>query len=128
MRLGQLEDNPTWEPWLTRAIELQSNRRVIGVIGFHGPPGGDWLHELAPGGVEFGYTVYPEWRRRGLALEASKALMAWATRTARVTTFALSMNPRNEASAALAEKLRFSRVGTWQHPIRGTEYVYRLDV
>jgi len=36
-----------------RAIALRSERRVVGVIGFHGPPGGEWLRELAPGGVEF---------------------------------------------------------------------------
>ena len=128
LRLGQLETNPLWEPWLTRMIELRSNKRVIGIMGFHGPPGGDWLQQLAPGGVEFGYTVYPAWRRRGFAMEASEALILWATLTAGVTTFALSMSPENEASAALARRLGFSNVGTWQHEVRGEEDVYRLDV
>lgn len=128
LRLGQLEADPSWEPWLTRLIELRSARRAIGVIGFHGPPGGAWLAELAPGGVEFGYTVYAPWRRRGFALEASRALVAWAVRTAGVTTFALSMSPANEASIGLARKLGFSRAGSWQHEERGLEDVYRLDV
>ena len=128
LRLSQLETSPLWEPWLTRMIELRSDKCVIGVIGFHGPPGGDWLQELAPGGVEFGYAVYPAWRRRGFAMEASEALMSWATRTAGVTTFALSMSPENGASAALARRLGFSKVGTWQHEVRGEEDVYRLDV
>ena len=128
LRLSQLETSPAWEPWLTRMIELRSDKRVIGVIGFHGPPGGDWLQELAPGGVEFGYTVYPAWRRRGFAMEASEALMQWATRSAGVATFALSMSPANEASAALARGLGFTKVGSWQHAVRGEEDVYRLDV
>jgi RimJ/RimL family protein N-acetyltransferase len=128
MRLGQLEANPAWEPWLTRLIELRAERRAVGVIGFHGPPGGEWLREVAPGGVEFGYTLHADWRRRGFALEASQALIAWATTTAGVRSFVLSITAVNEASAALARKLGFSRVGAWTHPVRGPEDVYRLDV
>lgn len=128
LRLRQIEEDPTRAPWLTRAMELRSDRRVIGVIGFHGPPGGAWLDELAPGGVEFGYTVYPAWRRRGLAREASEALMAWAVRAAGVRTFALSMSPDNRASVCLAGALGFEKVGSWSHPARGLEHVYRRDV
>lgn len=127
MRLGQLEASPAWEPWLTRAIELRSDRQVIGVTGFHGPPGGDWLSEFAPGGLEFGYTVYPLWRRQGFAFEASQALMSWAMRTVDVTAFALSIKPNNEASTGLARRLGFSKVGSWQHEVRGVEDVYRRD-
>ncbi|MEM7412209.1 MAG: GNAT family protein [Myxococcota bacterium] len=127
IRLEQVEADPTWEPWLTRVMVLSSAQRVIGVIGFHGPPGGEWLRDFAPGGVEFGYSVYPEWRRQGFAREASQALMAWATLTAETTTFALSMSPKNEASVGLAKSLGFSKVGTWEHPARGTEHVYRFD-
>ncbi len=54
--------------------------------------------------------------------------MAWANRTAGVSTFALSMSPENEASPALAQKLGFSKVGSWLHAVRGSEDVYRLDV
>ena len=76
LRLGQVEANPEWEPWLTRVVELRGDARVIGVIGFHGPPGGDWLRELAPGGVEFGYTVYPAWRRQGLTDSSTESSFA----------------------------------------------------
>jgi len=105
---------------------LRSKRLAIGVIGFHGPPGGDWLQEFAPKGVEFGYTVYPEWRRQGFAFEASQALMSWATRVAGVSTFVLSIGASNEASVSLARKLGFSKVGTRQHEVRGEEDVYRF--
>jgi RimJ/RimL family protein N-acetyltransferase len=126
IRLGQLEANPEWEPWLTRVMALRSESRVVGLIGFHGPPGGAWLSDFAPGGVEFGYTVYDGWRRRRLATEASRALMAWATRVAGVDTFALSIHARNEASIGLARTLGFAKVGTWYHEVRGYEDVYRL--
>jgi ribosomal-protein-alanine N-acetyltransferase len=128
MRLGQLEAHSEWEPWLTRLVGLRDEGLAVGITGFHGPPGGSWLKEFAPGGVEFGYTVYPAWQRRGIAFEASRALIAWATDTAEVRTFALSIQPQNEASVGLARKLGFSKVGTWEHEVRGTEYVYRLDV
>ena len=54
IRFEQLENAPNWAPWLTRLIELKDEQQIIGVIGFHRPPGGEWLDEFAPGGVEFG--------------------------------------------------------------------------
>lgn len=126
LRLGQLEAQPDQAPWLTRVMALRSERRGVGVIGFHGPPGGEWLDELAPGGVEFGYTVHEAWRRRGFAFEASRALIDWARRFAGVESFVLSMSPGNTASIALARKLGFAQVGTWVHAVRGEEQVHRL--
>ena len=128
LRLRQLEADPRWEPWLTRVIELRGEERVVGVSGFHAPPGGDWLREVAPGGVELGYTVYGAWRRQGIAREASEALIAWAARTAGVGRFVLSMSAANTASVALARRLGFARVGTWTHEVRGEEEVYRLEL
>jgi RimJ/RimL family protein N-acetyltransferase len=149
MRLRQLEEDPALEPWLTRAIVLEAGlgpsssksrrrgaarsssapgSRVVGVSGFHGPPGGAWLRDYAPEGVEFGYTVYREYRRQGIAYEASVALMEWAAHEHGVTQFVLSMLPHNEASAGLAIRLGFSKVGEWQHEKRGLEHVYRRRV
>jgi len=128
MRLAQIETDPGMAPWLIRLMEHRAEQRIVGVVGFHGPPGGEWLRELAPGGVELGYTVDPAWRRQGLALEACRALIDWAVRSAGVTRFALSMRPDNAASAGLAGRLGFVRVGSWEHAARGTEHVYRLDV
>lgn len=127
MRLVQLEQSPEREPWLTRVIELRSENRIIGLTGFHGPPGADALHEWAPGGVELGYSIDPEWRRRGLAEEACRGLMAWASREQGVRRFVLSIAPTNRASTALARKLGFAKIGAWRHEVRGTEDVYRLE-
>ena len=124
LRLSQLEAKPSREPWLTRVIELRSERRIIGVIGFHGPPDGDWH---PPGVVEFGYTVFSAWRRMGVAFEASEALMSWAIHEG-VGSFALSINPQNEPSKGLAQRLGFSMVGSHEHEERGTEHIYRMDV
>lgn len=128
LRLRQLEADPGWEPWLTRVIELRGEGRAVGVTGFHAPPGGDWLREVAPDGVELGYTVYGDWRRQGIAREAGEALIAWAARTADVRRFVLSTHAANTASVALARRLGFARVGTWTHEVRGVEEVYRLEL
>ena len=53
-----------------RALVWGASGRVVGIGGFHGPPGGDWLRDYAPDGVEFGYTVFEEFRRQGIAYES----------------------------------------------------------
>jgi RimJ/RimL family protein N-acetyltransferase len=126
-RLEQVESDPALAPWLTRSLVLRDGARLIGISGFHGPPGGDWLRELAPDGVEFGYTVYPPWRRQGYALEAARGLIDWA-RARGVRRFVLSMSAQNLASVGLARRLGFSNAGSWQHEVRGMEEVYRLEV
>lgn len=124
MRLRQLDDAPGLEPWLTRAVVLAAERRVVGVCGFHGPPGGDWLRDFAPGGVEFGYTIFPADRRRGFATEAGEALVRWASETHGVRRYLLSIGPDNVVSAAVATRLGFRRAGTWVHEQRGLEHVW----
>jgi len=128
IRLDQLEARPDDEPWLLRAVVLEAEARVIGVTGFHGPPGGEWLRDFAPDGVEFGYTIFEGDRRRGYAAEASAALIAWATEEHGVRSYVLSMGPDNEASVGVARTLGFQMVGEWVHPERGRELVHRLTV
>lgn len=123
IRLGQLLAAPEHEPWFTRALVLTAERAVIGVAGFHGPPGGAWLEDYAPGAVEFGYTVFPAHRRRGYAAEAGAALIAWG-KAHGADRFVLSIGPANEGSMRLAARLGFERAGQWMHESRGLEYVY----
>jgi len=127
LRLRQPEAAPALEPWLTRAVVLADEARAVGVAGFHGPPGGDWLRAFAPGGVEFGYTIFAPDRRRGYASEASRGLMDWATGVHGVRRFLLSIAPDNPISAKLAARLGFRRAGEWVHAARGLEHVYVRD-
>jgi len=126
LRHRQTLQHPDWAPWLTRLSVLRSTRQVVGVIGFHGPPGGEWLADFAPDGVEFGYTTYAPWRRQGFAYEASAALIESAVRDDDVSTFVLSIAPTNLRSVALARKLGFRLAGQWTHAERGVENVFRL--
>jgi RimJ/RimL family protein N-acetyltransferase len=57
--------------WLHHAVLIESElATVVGSVGYKGPPEG--------GVVEMRYSVAPSWQRRGLATEASRALVAQA--------------------------------------------------
>jgi [ribosomal protein S5]-alanine N-acetyltransferase len=119
-RLRQLADDPTIRQWLGRAMVLTDaagGRRVIGSIGFHGPP--DDL-----GRLEVGYSVEPEHRRRGLAREAIEALFDWAYQRHGITTFIASIRPDNVASLQLAAGFGFRQVGEQIDEIDGLELVF----
>jgi RimJ/RimL family protein N-acetyltransferase len=119
MRFDQIRSDPDSQPWLIRAMVLREGGRVMaGHIGFHGPP--------TDGSLEMGYTVFPKYRRQGLAMEAAQALMEWAAGQAEIRRFVLSIGPSNEASLAMAEKLGFTQVGEQMDEVDGLEYVFEL--
>jgi ribosomal-protein-alanine N-acetyltransferase len=108
LRLRQTHEDPGRGPWYVRAIVLPEQRRMIGHIGFHGPPGVNALRD--PEAVEIGYTVFPEHRRRGYAGEAVVALLEQA-RAQGVRRFVASVAPENEPSLAIVRRLGFTEVG-----------------
>lgn len=128
LRLAQLRADPALEPWLLRAIALRETRIMIGYIGFHTGPGAEYLNSYAPGSVEFGYTIFPDYRKKGYASEAAQALMEWATLDQGVTRFVVSISPSNEPSLRLARKFGFRKVATVTDPEDGVEDVYLLDI
>ena len=123
LRLRQLEAEPSLEPWLLRGMVLRDSRVMVGHIGFHTAPGADYLRPFSPGGVEFGFTVFPPFRRQGYAREASVALMDWAREAHGVPSFVLSISPENVASQALAARLGFVRIGSHIDEEDGLELV-----
>jgi len=120
LRLGQMLERPETGQWLARAIVLRrAGRPMVGHIGFHGPP------EVI-GRAELGYTVFPPFRRRGFAREATLAMMGWAQREHNVSSFFVSVSPDNEPSLALAAGLGFVQVGEQMDEEDGLEYVFEL--
>lgn len=128
MRLADFQAGRTREPWLLRGIVLRQTQTLIGHIGFHTPPGPDYLHNLAPGGIEIGYTIFPAYRRQGYALEACTVLIEWAHRHENLCRFVLSIAPDNLASLRIAERLNFTRIGEHIDDIDGAEYIYLLHL
>jgi RimJ/RimL family protein N-acetyltransferase len=120
-RLDELTVNPAAQPWLLRGLILRGpERRLVGHIGFHDPPGPERK-------VEVGYSVWPQFRRQGYALEAVEALFAWATSEHGIHRFVASIGPWNEPSLGLARKLGFVQVGTQMDDLDGEELVFELD-
>ena len=75
--------------WFGRAIVLNvaiDRRRVIGSIGFHGPPD-------ERGRLEIGCRIHPAYRGRGYAGEAMSAMFEWAATGLGITRFLVSVSP-----------------------------------
>jgi ribosomal-protein-alanine N-acetyltransferase len=107
-RLGQLQRDASWRPWLVRAIVLREGggkgrRAFIGDTGFHGPPN-------ALGQVEVGYQILPPFRHQGYAVEAVGTLIGWAARHG-VRSVCASIAPGNRPSLAVAAALGFQPAG-----------------
>jgi GNAT superfamily N-acetyltransferase len=119
LRLHDVRTAPAAQPWLLRIIALRGTpRRMVGFVGFHGPPDG-------AGRVEVGYEVLPEHRRRGYGLEATRGILEWA-RGQGASHFLASVSPDNAASQGLVGKLGFRRAGSQWNPIDGTELIFEL--
>lgn len=117
LRRDQLRADPSSLPWLLRAIVDRTTRRVVGRIGFHGPP--------VDATVELGYAVAPAHRRRGIAVEAATAMLEMA-RAAGVRRCLGSFSPSNDASRAVLARLGFVHVGEQVDEIDGVEEVHAL--
>ncbi len=127
IRLKDLQHDPQLQPWLLRAIGLREQEQMIGHIGFHTPPNPPYLAKIAPGGIEFGYTIFSPFRRQGFAYEASQALMYWACEQGGVSRFVLSISPQNIPALGLAQKLGFIRIGSHVDDADGIEEIFELQ-
>jgi RimJ/RimL family protein N-acetyltransferase len=108
-RRDQLKRDPERYPWSLRAIVRRRDRRMIGFVNFHGPPGSNDLG--AEDAVELGWSVFAPERRKGYATETAIALMDWATRVHGITRFISATTPDNAASLRVHEKLGFAKTG-----------------
>jgi RimJ/RimL family protein N-acetyltransferase len=120
--LDRVRERPDDVDWMARAI-VDDQGRMVGHAGFHLPPLpieralGDptFDGEIAPadaGAVEVGYTVFPDYRRRGIATAAVQALVDWAFRPGGAGVVLATVDPANAASlAVLARVGGFAQIG-----------------
>jgi RimJ/RimL family protein N-acetyltransferase len=129
LRIGQLEADPSLQPWLMRAMVDRETRTMVGDIGFHTAPAPEYLQPYSPKAVEFGFGVFAEFRRRGYAREAAKAVMQWAGKEHGVTEFIMTIRPDNAPSQALAAQLGFVKIASHIDEIDGEEDIleFRMD-
>lgn len=123
MRLDDVARDPGVLPWIARAMILTDElgvRRLVGSVGFHGPPNEDGL-------VEVGYHVEPGFRRRGFATEAVRTVIEWAAREHGIRRFRASITPTNAASLAVIAGLGFRQTGRQWDEVDGEELVFEMD-
>jgi RimJ/RimL family protein N-acetyltransferase len=123
MRAQQLRLRPADAPWLLRPILLRREEgapRAIGYLNFHAGPD-------ERGMVEVGYTLLPEARGQGYAIEAVRAAFDWATSVHGVHLFRASVSPDNDRSLNLISKLGFRQTGEQWDVQDGLEIVFELQ-
>lgn len=101
---------------------------MIGHIGFHDRPDADYLRDLAPGSVEFGYSVFAPFRRQGYAAEACAALMEWARQEHHVARFVVSISPENTPSLRIADHFGFRKIGSHVDEEDGPEDILLREI
>ena len=125
LRAEQMRAHPPARQWLVRAMVLREpGRPMVGHAGFHGPPGANGPQSADA--VELGYTVFEEFRGRGYATEAARALMAWARAEHGLRHFIASVAPDNAPSLAIVRRLGFVQTGTQRDEEDGEELVFEL--
>lgn len=128
VRLLQLQTMPELQPWLLRAIVRQSDRQMVGHVGFHTPPGPQYLQDIAPYGVEIGYSTFRPYRRCRYASTSVSALINWAQSNHGVNEFVASINRENLASKGLAAKIGFKLVHDFLSDDPDQEDLYLLRI
>jgi len=102
--LRAVEAQPEHAGWWMYYLVLRDPRELVGVAGYKGPPSED-------GTVEVGYGVMPAHRRRGLATEATRALVGRAFADSRVSRIVAETYPHLEPSIGVMRNLGFTLEG-----------------
>jgi ribosomal-protein-alanine N-acetyltransferase len=94
---GLLHEDPSLLGYGVWLLIEREDRIVVGSAGFQGRPS-------AEGEIELGYGVHPNFRDRGYATEAARALVAWALEQAGVERVIAHCDQDNIASHRVVEK------------------------
>jgi RimJ/RimL family protein N-acetyltransferase len=117
IRLEQVRADPSSAEWIARAAVAEPQGVVVGHGGFHGPPDGE-------GVVEVAYSVAPEHRRKGYAKAILRSLLERADADPRVKAVRASIRPDNLGSRATIAGFGFRKVGEQWDPEDGLEDVF----
>lgn len=101
--IDQLTEHPHQAGWWMHFFLADGGAVLVGSGGFVGPP-----HD---GVVEIGYEIAPEFRGRGYATAAARAMIDKAkTATGRLTTVVAHTLAHENPSTAVLRRLGFTRV------------------
>ncbi len=116
IRVPQIERDRSVADWIARAAV--DGDVVVGHVGFHGPPDGRGMVEVA-------YSVDPAHRRRGYGRAMLAAALAWA-HAERIPIVRATISPENGASLATLARFPFALGGEQWDEEDGRELVYEL--
>jgi ribosomal-protein-alanine N-acetyltransferase len=119
LRLSDIAADPEAARWIAGAAVDDPGGFVVGHAGFHGPPDDDGM-------VEVGYTVVPEYRRRGYARAMLAALLRRAADEPQVRTVRASISPENAASLATIRGFGFEPAGEQWDEEDGLELLFEV--
>jgi RimJ/RimL family protein N-acetyltransferase len=121
IRLEQVERDPEALRWIARAAVDDRAARVVGHVGFHGPPDDRGMVEVA-------YAVDPAHRRRGYATAMLRTALAWAADEPAVHAVRASISPDNAASLATVRPFGFRHIGEQWDDEDGLELLFERPV
>jgi len=110
--LALLEANPGhsgWLGWYAIADAEGAGPTLVASGGFFGPPDGE-------GTIETGYSVLPQYQRRGYATEMIAGLIGWATSHASVRRVVARTDRENVGSRKVLGALGFEEAGPTGEP------------
>jgi ribosomal-protein-alanine N-acetyltransferase len=108
-RMEEHPDAPGWWLWYLVRHAEPDGREVIGIGGFKGPPSED-------GTVEIGYSILPEFQRRGYATEAVRGFVTHAFTAREVRRVIAETLPELRSSIGVLRKAGFTFVGKGSEP------------
>jgi RimJ/RimL family protein N-acetyltransferase len=103
--------------WLVLAIELRAERTVIGEV---------LLKNIRPGEAELGYAIHAGFHGRGIALEATRAMLTLGVEQLALQHVRAVVDARNSASIRLLERLGFTPVDDAAADVDDDSREYRL--
>ena len=117
--LQHARTEPDLLPWMLYGYFDRTTHTMVGGGGFKGRPS-------AEGVVEIGYGLAPAYRGQGLAVEAARALAAWAYEQPDVRLVIAHTLPENNASTDVLRRAGFRHVGEVQDPDDGLVWRWEL--
>lgn len=115
-RVAQVRADPSENPWLLRLAVDRATGGLVGYGNFHARPD-------ERGMVEIGYTVLPEFRRRGYGREIAETLWRAAVAHPDVLVLRASVAPDNDASLAIVRGAGLVQIGEQWDEEDGLELV-----
>jgi [ribosomal protein S5]-alanine N-acetyltransferase len=113
--IATLREHPDQSEWWLHLFHADA--LLVGVGGFAGPP--------EDGVVEIGYEIGPEFRGRGYATAAARALVAKAAAAGVVTVIAHTRAEENPSTGVL-RRVGFGCTGAAVDPVDGTVWRWEL--